>query len=340
MIGQAVIQAPDPESRPAARTLLVSGSSALEYVMFRVGQVAPTDASVLLLGETGTGKGLIASAIHERSKRRTARFLAVNCAALPGDLIESELFGRERGAFTDARVSQAGRFELANGGTIFLDEIGEVPLEVQAKLLRVLQDGAFERLGSPRTIRVDVRVIAATNRNILDDVRAGRFRADLYHRLNVFPVSLPPLRERLEDVVPLARHFIGRFAERYGKCIATLPVDVSRDLESYSWPGNVRELENVIERAVITSDHGVLQLAERLARPDAADATSTLLADVERQHILRILTARRWCVEGRFGAAAALGVKSSTLRSRMRKLGISRPYACRRYRPAGVWRRR
>jgi formate hydrogenlyase transcriptional activator len=317
--------APATDSRPGATTLLVGGSSALEYVQFRVGQVAPTDASVLLLGETGTGKGLVASAIHERGTRSQAKFLAVNCAALPGNLIESELFGRERGAFTDARFAQAGRFELADRGTIFLDEIGEMPLDVQSKLLRVLQDGTFERLGSPRTIRVDVRIIAATNRNILADVRAGRFRADLYHRLNVFPITLPPLRERIEDVLPLARHFLGRLAARHGKSVTGVPADVSRELEAYSWPGNVRELENVIERAVITHERGPLRLAEPLTGCEDGAPTSTLLSDVERQHIVRMLTARRWCVEGRFGAAAALGLKASTLRSRMRKLGISRP---------------
>ena len=326
----AMHAAPEREPRPGDPGHLVGASAALEYVLFRVGQVAPTDATILLLGETGTGKGLVASAIHERSKRCHAKFLSVNCAALPGNLIENELFGRERGAFTDARFAQAGRFELAHGGTIFLDEIGEVPLEVQAKLLRVLQDGEFERLGSPRTIRVDVRVIAATNRNILDDVRCGRFRADLYHRLNVFPISLPPLRDRREDVLPLARHFVDRLSVRYGKQILRIPVEVSRELESYTWPGNVRELENVVERAVIISDRGVLELAEPLQSlgcpATAADgSSSTLLADVERHHIIRVLTAKRWCIEGKFGAAVALGLKASTLRSRMRKLRIRRP---------------
>jgi transcriptional regulator with GAF, ATPase, and Fis domain len=309
---------------------LIGASAALSYVLFRVGQVAPTDATVLLLGETGTGKGLVAAAIHERSRRSQQRFMAVNCAALPANLIENELFGRERGAFTDARFSQAGRFELANGGTIFLDEIGELPLETQAKLLRVLQDGEFERLGSPRTIRVDARVIAATNRNIVDDVRSGRFRADLYHRLNVFPISLPPLRERREDVDSLVRHFLSRHSARYGKPIPEVPTEVTRELNNYPWPGNVRELENVVERAVITSDRGVLRLAEPLDISDSTAASasgmaSMLLADVEKQHITRVLKARRWCVEGKFGAAAALGLKASTLRSRMRKLGICRP---------------
>ena len=319
-----------PEARSGEAPHLIGGSAALSYVLFRVGQVAPTDATVLLLGETGTGKGLVAAAIHERSRRSHRKFMAVNCAALPANLIESELFGRERGAFTDARFSQAGRFELADGGTIFLDEIGELPLETQAKLLRVIQDGEFERLGSPRTVRADARVIAATNRNIVDDVRAGRFRADLYHRLNVFPISLPPLRERREDVDPLVRYFLGRLSARYGKPIPDIPIDVSRELSSYPWPGNVRELENVLERAVITSDRGVLRLAEPLEMSDpmataAGGISSTLLADVERHHITRVLKAKLWCIEGRFGAAAALGLKASTLRSRLRKLGISRP---------------
>jgi transcriptional regulator with GAF, ATPase, and Fis domain len=318
------------ESRVGDSPLLVGASAALEYVLFRVGQVAPTDATVLLLGETGTGKGLVAAAIHEQSPRCHHKFMAVNCAALPANLIESELFGRERGAFTDARFSQAGRFELANGGTIFLDEIGELPLETQAKLLRVLQDGEFERLGSPRTMRVDARVIAATNRDIVADVRSGRFRADLYHRLNVFPISLPPLRERREDVEPLLRHFLARLSMRYGKSIPDVPLEVCRELQGYSWPGNVRELENVVERAVITSDRGVLRLAEPLEVSEAAATAvgalpSTLLADVERHHITRVLKATRWCVEGKRGAAVALGLKASTLRSRMRKLGIRRP---------------
>jgi formate hydrogenlyase transcriptional activator len=311
---------------------LVGVSAALEYVLFRVGQVAPTDATVLLLGETGTGKGLVAAAIHERSRRNHHKFMPVNCAALPASLIESELFGRERGAFTDARFSQAGRFELANGGTILLDEIGELPPETQAKLLRVLQDGEFERLGSPRTIRVDARVIAATNRNIIEDVRSGRFRSDLYHRLNVFPISVPPLRERREDIDPLVRYFLSGLSARYGKPVLQIPPEVLRELHNYPWPGNVRELKNVVERAVITSDRGLLRLAEPL---DASDPTATaaggipslLLADVERYHITRVLRAKRWCVEGRFGAASALGLKASTLRSRMRKLGISRPVA-------------
>jgi formate hydrogenlyase transcriptional activator len=310
---------------------LVGSSAALEYVLFRVGQVAPTDATVLLLGETGTGKGLVAHAIHEGSKRRQARFLSVNCAALPASLIESELFGRERGAFTDARFSQAGRFELATAGTIFLDEIGEVPLETQAKLLRVLQDGQFERLGSPRTIEVDVRVVAATNRNILGEVRASRFRADLYHRLNVFPISLPPLRDRREDIPALVNHFVQRLSLRYAKPAGSVSSELMRELQAYHWPGNVRELENVIERAVITSVGDTLRLAGSLddsqlfGTADDEQPKSLSLVDVERHHIVRVLEAKRWCIEGPFGAATVLGLNPSTLRSRLRKLGISRP---------------
>jgi formate hydrogenlyase transcriptional activator len=308
---------------------LVGASAALEYVLFRVGQVAPTDATVLLLGETGTGKGLVAQAIHQQSRRRQGRFLSVNCAALPANLIESELFGRERGAFTDARFSQAGRFELATGGTIFLDEVGEMPLETQAKLLRVLQDSQFERLGSPRTIAVDVRVIAATNRNILSEVRSSRFRADLFHRLNVFPISLPPLRDRCDDIPALVTHFVQRLSARYGKAPATVSSALLKELQAYHWPGNIRELENVIERAVITSAGDALLLAGPLESVDGvtddASPPSLTLVEVERHHILRVLEAKRWCIEGRYGAAATLGLNPSTLRSRLRKLQINRP---------------
>jgi transcriptional regulator with GAF, ATPase, and Fis domain len=294
----------------------------------RVEQVAPTDATVLLLGETGTGKGLVARAIHERSERRRGRFVEVNCAALPPTLIESELFGRERGAFTDATCTQVGRFELAQGGTIFLDEVGELPLDVQAKLLRVLQDGTIERLGSPRTIQVDVRVIAATNKNIHEEVRAGRFRQDLFYRLNVFPISSPPLRTRRGDVPLLIRHFVDQLSARYRKRIHTIPMTTMQQLEASDWPGNVRELEHVIERAMIMSTDGVLQLAELLTGPadEASQSLSvTRLSDVERQHIERILSMTAWRVEGRAGAASALGLRPSTLRSRMLKLGIRRP---------------
>jgi transcriptional regulator with GAF, ATPase, and Fis domain len=305
--------------------ILVGESDSFKYVQFRIEQVAPTDASVLLLGETGTGKGVIAQSIHARSQRRHARFVNINCAALPPSLVESELFGHERGAFTDARQLQIGRFELATGGTIFLDEVGELPLAVQAKLLHVLQERQIERLGSPRSIRVDVRVIAATNRDITDDVRRGRFRSDLYYRLNVVPITLPPLRDRLGDVLRLTWHLIHRMGRKYGRTISDIPISVMSELEAYDWPGNVRELENVLERAVIASEHGVLTLAEPLRPVELAPISSSLmLTDVERAHVLRVLGLRAWRIEGKRGAAYALGLKPSTLRSRMRKLGIHR----------------
>jgi transcriptional regulator with GAF, ATPase, and Fis domain len=319
-----------PMSRPsrAPEIALLGESEAFRSVLQQVDLVAPTDATVLLLGETGTGKGLVAHALHRQSPRRSGRFVDVNCAALPATLIESELFGRERGAFTDATVSQPGRFELAHGGTIFLDEIGELPLDIQAKLLRVLQEGTLERLGSPRTIRVDVRVIAATNRNIHEEVRAGRFRQDLFYRLNVFPISSPPLRSRMSDVPMLTNHFVAEFSRRYGKCIHTIPPSVLEQLQAYDWPGNIRELEHVIERAVITSTDGILYLIEPLISTNVgapAPASATRLVDLERLHIERILGNTAWRIEGPSGAATKLGLHPSTLRSRMIKLGIRRP---------------
>ena len=307
---------------------LVGKSDAFTYMQFRLDQVAPTNATVLLLGETGTGKGLAAQAIHRLSSRHDARFVTVDCTALPPTLLESELFGRERGAFTDARTSQIGRFEMANGGTVFLDEVGELPPEAQAKLLRVLQEGAFERLGSPRTIHVDVRIIAATNRCLADDVRHGRFRSDLYFRLSVFPITMPPLRERTGDLPLLVKHFVQRLAARHHKRIDVIPPNLVERLEAYDWPGNVRELENVLERAIITSPNdGPLRILEPLG-VDHVDllpgAPTTALIDVERAHILRVLGAKGWRIEGSRGAAVTLGLKPSTLRTRMRKLGITR----------------
>jgi transcriptional regulator with GAF, ATPase, and Fis domain len=294
-------------------------------------QVAPTNATVLLLGETGTGKGVTARAIHLMSPRRNARFVSVDCASIPATLIESELFGRERGAFTDARTTQAGRCELAHGGTLFLDEIGEVPADIQSKLLRILQHGQFERLGSPRTIRVDVRIIAATNRSLIDEVKAGRFRRDLYYRLNVFPITMPPLRERRGDLAPLARHLVDRLARKHQRHIDTIPSPVLERLTAYNWPGNVRELENVLERAIITTPGTTLELQEALTpEPDEPFApATTLMVDVERSHILRMLYANEWRIEGPGGAARALGLKPSTLRSRMRRLGVTRLPAMR-----------
>jgi len=311
---------------------MVGDSDALRHVRKLMEQVAPTSATVLLLGETGTGKGVAGRAIHLMSARRDSRFVSVDCASIPATLIESELFGREKGAFTDARSPQFGRCELAHGGTLFLDEIGEVPADIQSKLLRILQHGQFERLGSPRTIRVDVRIIAATNRNLIDEVKAGRFRRDLYYRLNVFPITMPPLRDRRCDVPSLARHLIGRLARKHERRIEAVPAPVLETLTAYDWPGNVRELENVLERAIITAPGTTLELHEALTpeTSPAFAATTTLMVDIERTHILRMLDANEWRIEGPQGAARALGLKPSTLRSRMRRLGVKRLPATRR----------
>lgn len=306
--------------------LIVGTSDAMRYVMFRVEQVATTDATVLLYGETGTGKELLARAIHRQSSRRAYPFVVVNCAAMPAALIESELFGRERGAFTGAHTSQVGRFELANRGTIFLDEIGELPLEVQPKLLRVLQEGQVERLGSPRTVDVDVRVVAATNRDLSEEVREGRFRRDLYYRLNVFPITLPSLRQHREDIPDLVRHLVQRLGGSLRKHIDTIPDDVLAALQAYDWPGNVRELENVLQRAIILSRGNTLTSVDLGVPLDGMPAPeSATLTEVERRHIVRVLSGARWRIEGAGGAAQLLGLKPSTLRSRMMKLGIARP---------------
>ncbi len=305
---------------------LVGESAAWRYVMFRLEQVAATHATVLLLGDTGTGKELVARAIHRRSARASGKFVALNCAALPATLVESELFGRERGAFTGAHSSQAGRFELAHRGTLFLDEVGDLPIELQPKLLRVLQEGQLERLGSTRTVDVDVRVIAATNRDLTEEVRQNRFRDDLYYRLNVFPITLPSLRERREDIPLLAQHLANRFARAMPKPMRPIPDSVARALQQYDWPGNIRELENVIQRAIIVSPDGVISMNDislSSAKPATASAGTTL-EEVERNHIQRMLGTTLWRIEGRRGAAELLGLKPSTLRSRLRKLGIRR----------------
>jgi PAS domain S-box-containing protein len=308
---------------------IIGQSDAISYVFFRIEQVAPQDATVLLLGETGTGKGVIARAIHKRSSRKDKPMITVNCTALPTNLIESELFGREKGAFTGAHASQVGRFELADGGTIFLDEIGEMPMELQCKLLRVIQDGQFERLGSPRTIKVNVRIIAASNRNLEEEILAGRFREDLFYRLNVFPITIPPLRYRKEDIPLLVNFFVVKFSKKIGKNIETISKKTLAALQEYDWPGNVRELESVIERAVITSQGAVLQVLDRFENfrktgdPVAQDIHA--LADLERHHILRMLEKTGWRIEGKNGAAVLLGLNPSTLRARMRKHGIRRP---------------
>jgi formate hydrogenlyase transcriptional activator len=307
--------------------IVVGDSDAMRYVMSRIDQVAPTDATVLLHGETGTGKELLARAVHRRSPRRDRPFVVVNCAAMPAALIESELFGRERGAFTGAHATQIGRFELANRGTIFLDEIGELPLEVQPKLLRVLQEGQVERLGNPRTVDVDVRVVAATNRDLTDEVRESRFRADLYYRLNVFPITIPSLRQRREDIPALVHHLVDRLGRELRRRIETIPEDVIAALQRYEWLGNVRELENILQRAIIVSRNGVLTIGDAWVPPLERPATSenVTMIEVERRHIARILGDVRWRIEGSGGAAQMLGMKPSTLRSRMLKLGIARP---------------
>ena len=318
-----------PESPSSDRTI-VGNSHVLKYVMYRVEQVAATSATVLLLGETGTGKELIARAIHNQSPRRNKKFVVVNCGALPPSLIESELFGRERGAFTGAHTSQAGRFEVANGGTVFLDEIGELPLDLQPKLLRVLQEGQIERLGSARTVNVDVRVIAATNKDLVDGVRNGAFRQDLFYRLNVFPITLPGLRDRREDLPALLRHFCDRLGRQIGKPVDRISPGTLEALQQYDWPGNIREFENVIQQAVILSRDGVLDLANfsgvsvRPVVPSYPDQLEKLV-DVQRAHILRVLESTNWRIEGTTGAAKILGLCASTLRTRMRKLGIRRP---------------
>ncbi len=311
------------------RTLqeVIGESEAIKHVFFRVEQVAPTDAAVLVLGETGTGKGLIARAIHDLSPRRDRTAVTVNCAALPSNLIESELFGREKGAFTGAHAREIGRFELAHRGTLILDEVSELPLELQAKLLRVIQDGEFERLGSPRTIKVDVRLIALSNRDLKDEVRKRSFREDLYYRLNVFPITVPPLRERIEDVPLLVEHYVRHFAQKMRKTITTIPRQTLAALQGYAWPGNVRELEHVIERAVIVTRGTTLQLADKLevqgiAAPGAAAFPT--LAEVEQAHIRKALERTGWRIEGASGAAQLLGLHPNTLRGRMRKLGIAR----------------
>jgi formate hydrogenlyase transcriptional activator len=314
--------------RPGAGEAIVGDSGVMRAVLTRADQVARTNATVLLLGETGTGKELLARTIHARSRRRAHAMVTVNCAALPASLIESELFGRERGAFTGAHATQVGRFELAQRGTLFLDEVGELPLELQAKLLRVLQDGRMERLGSPRTIDLDVRVIAATNRNLEDEVREGRFRRDLFYRLNVFPITLPPLRDRREDIPDLVHHLVRRLSRELDKPLDSVPAQVARALATHDWPGNVRELENTLARAIIQSPGTTLVLdPEWMPAMDVAreESDSLTLAESERRHIRRVLDGTRWRIEGLSGAASRLGLKPSTLRSRMAKLGIARP---------------
>jgi formate hydrogenlyase transcriptional activator len=306
---------------------IVGESPALKRVLSQVETVAPTDSSVLMLGETGTGKEVIARAIHDLSPRRERTFVKVNCAAIPTGLLESELFGHEKGAFTGAIAQKVGRFELAHRGTLFLDEVGDIPLELQPKLLRVLQEKEFERLGSTRTLHVDVRVVAATNRDLTQMVEDRLFRSDLYYRLNVFPITVPPLRERAEDIPLLVRYFAQKHARRMDRRIETIPAEEMEALTRYHWPGNVRELENLIERAVILSRGPALHvpLPEGRLSGDAPAASPVTLEAAEREHILRTLRDTNWVIAGPNGAAARLGMKRTTLQSRMSKLGISRP---------------
>jgi formate hydrogenlyase transcriptional activator len=305
---------------------IVGDSATLKHLLSQVEIVAPTDSSVLILGETGTGKELIARAIHNHSGRRGRTFVKMNCAAIPTGLLESELFGHERGAFTGAIAQKVGRFELADGGTLFLDEVGDIPLELQSKLLRVLQEQEFERLGGNRTIRVSVRLVSATNRDLAQMVAEKQFRSDLYYRLNVFPLTVPPLRERQEDIPVLTRYFAQTFARRMNKKIETIPAETMTSLSQYHWPGNIRELENLIERAVILSQGTELRvpLAELKVTAGETPGTVTTLEAAEREHILRALHMSNWVIGGSSGAAAQLGMKRTTLQSRMQKLGITR----------------
>ena len=316
---------------------IIGDSDEIKYVLFKIQQVSPTDASVLIQGETGTGKELVARAIHNASQRKDQPMVTINCAALPANLIESELFGHEKGAFTGAQTRKIGRFELADRATLFLDEIGELPLELQVKLLRVLQEGEFERLGSSQTRKVDVRIIAATNRNLKMEVQNGLFREDLWYRLNVFPITVPPLRQRKSDIALLVNFFVDQANRKLGRVVKTISPQTMQALQNYYWPGNVRELSNVVERALINSNGAMLQLADKLDGdlpvPLNGDGNGSngdhkhlpKLEDVERDHILAVLDACEWRIEGPSGAAEVLALNSSTLRSRMNKLGIKRP---------------
>jgi formate hydrogenlyase transcriptional activator len=303
---------------------IVGESAALRRVVHQVEQVAATDSTVLLLGETGTGKELFATRIHALGTRRGREMVRVNCSAIPDTLIESELFGREKGAYTDAVARQAGRFELADRSTIFLDEIGELPSDVQVKLLRVLEERQIERLGSPKPIHVDVRIVAATHRNLEQQIANERFREDLFYRLNVFPIVVPPLRQRIEDIPLLVWRFVDEFSRTFGKQIDSIPPDNMAALQDYAWPGNIRELRNIVERAMITATSSRLVLS--VPRPAVAAATrSTKLVDVQREHIRRVLESAGWRIRGMGGAADRLGLRPTTLETRMVKLGLVRP---------------
>ena len=332
------VLSPVPLRRPGARSetmaedgreqffeRIVGRSEALQRALREVEVVAPTDSGVLILGETGTGKELVARAIHNLSTRRGRPLIKLNCAAIPSGLLESELFGHERGAFTGALIRKAGRFEVADKGTLFLDEVGDIPLELQPKLLRVLQEHEFERLGSTHTQQVDVRVVAATHRDLKQMVQDGEFRSDLYYRLHVFPLSVPPLRERREDIAILVRHFVDEYARRMNRRIETIPSHVIEALIRYSWPGNVRELQNFIERSVILSPGSILRspIAELKEAPVQTPSSElSTLEEMERQHVLRAIRKSNWVLGGPNGAAARLGMKRTTLAYRIRKLNI------------------
>src|ERR1700739_4158773 len=325
---------PGPDQAERTFERIIGNSAALESVLEQVEQVAPTDSTVLIEGETGTGKELIAHAIHNASQRCGRAFIKLNCAAIPLDLLESELFGHEKGAFTGAIAQKIGRFEMADQGTLFLDEVGDIPPALQPKLLRVLQEQEFERLGSGRTHKVDVRLVAATNRDLVKLVARGQFRSDLYYRLNVFPILLPALRERREDIPALVNHFVKMFNRRMGKQVDSIPPETMAALQWYSWPGNIRELQNLVERAVILSRDGVLPnplhnkqtelMISSLQRTRTLHSSMTL-EDSDRALILETLEQAGWIVGGPHGAAARLGVKRTTLLAKMRRFGISRP---------------
>jgi transcriptional regulator with GAF, ATPase, and Fis domain len=331
-LDQVLMSSPGNGEGPVEFEEIIGTSAALKAALQQVERVAPTDSTVLILGETGTGKELIARAVLKQSQRCSRPFVKLNCAAIPFDLLESELFGHERGAFTGAIEQKMGRFEMADTGTLFLDEIGDIPLALQPKLLRVLQEQEFERLGSGRTHKIDVRLVAATHQNLAKMVAHGEFRSDLYYRLNVFPISLPPLRARSEDIPALVEYFVGILGRRIGKRIDSIPSEIMAAFQSYSWPGNIRELQNLVERAVILADDGLLanpistseeqglSMAARSAKP-----TETKLTDIERTFILKTLDEVGWRVGGPNGAAARLGLKRTTLIAKMKKLQITRP---------------
>ena len=314
----------EEDCRERRRDQIIGDSSVLKSVLEKVECVASTDATVLVLGETGTGKELIAHAIHKLSSRCERPFVKLNCAAIPFDLLESELFGHEKGAFTGAIAQKIGRFEMADRGTLFLDEIGDIPLGLQPKLLRVLQEQEFERVGSGQTHKLNVRLVAATHRNLEDMVKRNEFRSDLYYRLNVFPVELPPLRERREDIVPLMMHFVDRYCRRMGKIIEHIPQETVSSFVSYSWPGNIRELQNLVERAVILSNDGVLHNPLHKAEVRPIMSFTDKLQDSERALLMEALESVGWVIAGAHGAAAKMGLARTTLLAKMKRLGISK----------------